>query len=322
MRTLTSVFIVSMAAVTAADFSNPAGATDFSSVFRQQNRLMPNFSNGFLVSLPFQPGSPEAAAVLIADSSGFVKKVPVPRLEGAVKIQLFAAAASRAQDLAVTGSMLDREGRFVSFLAVMADGKTTLVRTNPYSAERVTFAPDGSVWISVVRGDEGGGDDPRAGDFPVLRHYSRTGALLGTALPRSTLTGLNPGESTGGEGLTELVSNKASIGFFVGTSKRWYSTDAQGEWVATPFTSTGQYVMGVAYLDNGSVYTHQVTPGNSEMGLYRLDPSKGEWVPVPGSERDERGDCRVCSILGAHGDQVVYMGGNASGQLKWLAPGN
>jgi hypothetical protein len=275
--------------------------------------------------MPWDPAS-GSSNFLIADRSGKIKEVPVG-FEGSVRLQFRDSAVSTNGDFAVTGQMIDPEGRFVSFLSITAAGKNTLVRTNPYSAEMVTFAPDGSVWITVTRGDEGGGDDPArgVGDFPVLWHYSKSGQLLGTALSRASLTGLNPGTHTGNEGRTELVANKTTVGVLIGASRRWIAIDKDGKLTSTEFASTGRIMGGVAFLDNGEVYTHQITPPHG-FALYRLDmdgepgpkPSLKQWVPVPGTIVTDS-QCVVCSVLGADGNAVVYKGGPGMlGDVKWM----
>jgi|GEM_PF-4147257 len=305
-----------------ADFSNPTRVTNYRAIDDAPSRLFPRFTNGYLISLPSEPPSAAAARFLIAGRDGKIRQVPAG-FEESARLRFHNAAVSTAGDFAVTGSMIDREGRFVSFLSVTAAGKTALVRTNPYSAEMVTFAPDGSVWITVTRGDEGGGDDPSrgGGDFPVLRHYSKSGELLGTALSRATLTGLLPGSLTGDEGRTELVANKTMVGLLIGTSRRWITIGPDGRLSSTEFVSTGRIMGGVAFLDNGEVYSHQISPPHG-FALYRLDmdgePGPKRWVPVPGTVVTDS-QCVVCSVLGADGDAVVYKGGlGAPGDVKWM----
>ena len=107
-------------------------------------------------------------------------------LPGVSLINISSGRFARGFDgsFAIAGSAYSADSRGTAFLAwVSADGKRqTVVRTPPFIADAVTMAYDGTIWVA---GFEHG--KMHSGDYDVVRRFDRSGKLLGSMIPRSSL---------------------------------------------------------------------------------------------------------------------------------------
>lgn len=80
------------------------------------------------------------------------------------------------------------DGRTASILAVVSpDGAVSISRTDPFQANQLTFAQDGSIWAQgfIGRNPERIVDaDPAHG---IIRHFDRAGKMTGSFLPEAKL---------------------------------------------------------------------------------------------------------------------------------------
>ncbi len=90
--------------------------------------------------------------------------------------------------IAVTASVMDKEGRFVSVIAwLRVDGSLIrAVRTSPFAAADIGFTADGSLWaFGIVKQEDMREEEPV---HDVLRQYAPDGRLIRTLLPRSAVS--------------------------------------------------------------------------------------------------------------------------------------
>jgi hypothetical protein len=115
--------------------------------------------------------------------------------------------------VAVAGSAYSPDSKAGSFLALLSGtGQAqTIVRTSPLAILAVAIASDGTIWAAgreLVNGKEG---NP---DHLIINRFDKTGKLMGSAIPRSSLPGgLHPATES------YLISAADRVG--------WYSPRAQ-----------------------------------------------------------------------------------------------
>jgi hypothetical protein len=163
------------------------------------------------------------------------------------------------------------------------------IATDVYQPSHVCFAPDHSVW---VLGSEELLPVRERTNYSLLRHYSRTGALLGEFFPRSSFPEAgDPGQVMVGMWRLRIAGGRIGAALNMGPRKGllWLETDLTGaetgRW-AVPSTAAP-----MAMTDNGTVYV-----GGG--GLFVLDRASGAWKPVPPSSKD--------TLLGAEGNSLVF----------------
>ena len=164
------------------------------------------------------------------------------------------------------------------------------IATGTYLPSHVCFAPDHSIW---TLGNEERQSPGNYADYFLLRHYSRSGELLGQFLSRSSF----PAEAHGGQvmvGLWNLRIAGGRIGALMrnaGEKMRslWLESDLQGQETGRWITSGGT---PAAMTESGAVYAQ-----NSE-GISVLDRATGSWKRVPLSSSD--------ILLGAEGNNLIF----------------
>ena len=96
-------------------------------------------------------------------------------------------AVSFDGDVAVSASVMDREGRFSAVIAwLRADGSLIrVVRTSPFAASDIGFTADGSLWaIGIVKNSIR--EEEKVHD--VMRQYGSDGVLVRSLLPRLSIS--------------------------------------------------------------------------------------------------------------------------------------
>ena len=259
----------------------PAAATAADSVIVVQGNIsplniVPTFDHGYLAvyeSGGFSVYAPDGSlAMKIATSAENVDIEP----DGSVAAAIFVSGRGPG-----TGGIriFNPDGSVASQIA-----------TGTYLPSHVCFAPDRSIW---TLGNEGWQTAGNQADYFLLRHYSRSGELLGQFLPRSSF----PAEANAGQvvvGLWELRIAGGRIGAIMlnaGEKMRslWLESDLHGQETGRWITSGGT---PVAMTESGAVYAQ-----NSE-GISVLDRASGSWKRVPQSSSD--------ILLGAEGNALVF----------------
>lgn len=192
-----------------------------------------------------------------------------------------------AGNLVFSGEAYSTDGRLAPFIGIKSPqrGDIELIRTYPYWPISLAIAPDGTIWtvgseMTYERKSSGDGVNPN-GD--VVRHFDRTGKLLGSAVPRQTL---HP-------------KYKYTDGFLVATSDHigWYSpTQGPGVYIELSPANPKDYkvysgppdarsrAQGFALTESGKVFlTNDV---DNRRGTYTLDRTTNQWnaVTLPNSD--------------------------------------
>jgi hypothetical protein len=210
------------------------------------------------------------------------------------------AIAVNGSERVATLCFLDRSGKL-----------QRVVRTSPLWPYFVTVASDGTIWGFGARQSEDGEDHPDSND-PVLFHFSSSGELLGTALPRRTFGQDPPFERSKSLGHPTLASAGNRVVLYAPHTRQLFE-------LALDRSIVGKYViplpdqwrrgqriskpMGVAELSitgRGVIYAHLVGGDNS--GLYELDRVRQSWIPLPGPLLER---FRNFTLIGGDGDELA-----------------
>lgn len=163
--------------------------------------------------------------------------------------------------------------------------------TGTYLPTQVCFAPDHTIW---ALGDEDLLPEKERTNYSLLRHYSRSGELLGEFFPRASF----PADANNGPHLgfwrLRIAGGRIGLKLDRGAPNRrllWLEADLDGKeigrWTA-PFGGEP-----AALTASGTVYAQSGTE------ITTLDRATGTWKPVPRSSNDR--------LLGAEGDTLVFV---------------
>ncbi len=218
-----------------------------------------------------------------------------------------AMKVSRQANSSIDNVDMDVDGSVVAAISHSASGGTiaifnpdgSLIReivTSPYIPSQLCFAPDHSIWVvgSLLPRSQ---SEPV--DFALLRHYARSGELLGQFFPLSTLA-KKVSENQMNVGLWRIRVTKDRIGMALSRNAPpggylWLEAGLDGKEIGHWEIPRGKHP--AAMMDDGQIYA----VGDS---LSVLDRTTGRWEPVPAAWND--------NLLGAEANSLVYMlrGGN------------
>jgi hypothetical protein len=227
---------------------------------------------------------------------------------GASKILLNDYSRDSDGTIFLGGNAFDQEGRNAGFLASISPSNESVkvVRTAPYTPYHLALAPDGTVWTAGIEMDNF--VEPAANrDKDVIRHFDRSGKLLASFIPRSTL------ESPNSVIYGYLAATKDRLGWYVGLEfgpSEYVEISRDG--LVNRFPSiqltNNERVTGMAVTDNAGTFvtTHDDTLNSSKLLTY--DKTRGSWLPVelPTNLRTHH----WASLYGGDGNSLVFMGAN------------
>lgn len=229
--------------------------------------------------------------------------------------QVWVSAFDRGADGAIvfSGGSNSPYGEGEPFIvSISPDGQTSrVIRTAPYWAYMLSVAPDGTIWTVGLEAINGKTNVPGVNlDAGVLRHFDRSGRLIGSAAPQR-----------------EFGSNRLEGGYLVATRDRigWYSPKfGRGDYVEiSPDTMTPQGHPGLPDLSGGGhpgLVTNFVLTdeGNAFLSFqdnnthhrttYAFDRGASRWVPVQVPTIDGRAGP---NLEGCDGEQLVFKGGHS-----------
>ena len=226
--------------------------------------------------------------------------------------------------IAASASANDREGNgFVSIAWLKSDGSLIrVVRTTPFGARQVSFTADGSLWaIGMETVVEGVRKESPVHD--VLRRYGPDGELLGTYLPRLSLSAGWPHPSHGGL----LVTSKERVGFISEKAGKWAVLAGDGTILGQGAISApeGFKIYVAAITDSGRLFVSGTWRGEKmpasgnfpRIPVFEIDPNSGELQLVDMS--GALGERESANLIGADGEQLVFKAETAAGrQIKWM----
>jgi len=197
--------------------------------------------------------------------------------------------------VALGGACQDGADRLAGFLAISTQGvkETLVVRTAPYCPHRMAFASDGTLWTT---GTELVGGVEISQHYKVLRHFDKTGRLLGSFVDRSVFS------SSSDLQYGFMTATTGHVGWYAGPlygpGGRYYDISNGGDisqFQGLEVLSNRERVDGCALTDDGRVFASKFDPREHRWTLYRLDKHGRRWIDVP-----------VASIIGAGSQGRLY----------------
>jgi hypothetical protein len=238
---------------------------------------------------------------------------------------------ARAADgvVAVCGLSLAKDGRGAPFIAWFSpDGDSEhIIRTEPYLANLIAFAPDGTIWtvghdLNAHLSEKG--VNPDAG---VVRHFDRAGKALDTFVPRSSFQ--NPVHLSSNSGHLAVAAGRVGwihyihlSGFRVEGAYVEISSAGEATTYPLPFPQAWKApdVGGFAMTDSGEVFATAFDRAQSggQSTVFRLDRTSKAWqsVALPALGATEQ----LGELYGANGSELVFgVKGPSSATIRFLA---
>jgi hypothetical protein len=239
------------------------------------------------------------------DRDGHVTSTFTFSIPKASLINLYDNSVALGQDgsLAITGTAYLDDSREGMFLAWVSPDRReqTIIRISPFFPKAVTLASDGTIWLA---GDETK-PNHQAQDYTqhLLRHYDKTGKLLGSFLTWADFQTDSPyiAPTLG----STLLPLEDGIGWYSFRSKSYVELSSDGSVVRRLKTgphSSHDLVEATACAD-GDIYASTRIPATnnpteSNWGIYTLDPTKGTWTVQPTGDKWGR-------LFGCDGTRLV-----------------
>jgi hypothetical protein len=287
-------------------FSMPLSAQDVSLNYDFSHRPVPKWQNGFL--LAYQTHN-EPSAIFAFDRRGQLvlnKRIEIP---DAGEVVIRDTAASLDGRFAITG-WGTASGAFIASLT-SSGAMAWMVNSTSYAAERIAFAPDGTLWAFGHVSDPAIRRSQDAPDYPTLRQYDSQGHLVRAVLSRDSFafrTWLRP------DAQAFMVTTSDRIGIYTDAAREWVEVSLNGDvlarWKGMDIPEH-DHATGAALLPNGAVYVsvqYHTTPRTEVLQTYKLDKLSGKWNTVGQ-------DTRTPPILGVDGEQIVTLGPYRA--LRW-----
>jgi hypothetical protein len=269
---------------------------------------IPAWSNGSFLAFDGNHGG--APVLQVFDRGGQPLLLTTVAIPEATRVNLIVAARSPQGALAVSGTAQDSQGAGANFIAwITTSGVISrVVRTTPFAAMDLAFAPDGTLW---ALGRELQHNATRPVATTMLRQYGTTCELLRTALPSETFVSQHPHPVV--DALLAVSSDR--VGVLSVMASQWaevaFSGAVLGSWTLSPFPSNSR-VTGLAMTSKGTYVTVQ-PPAQTSVGhgeVYKLDKAIPAWLPVDPSNVFDGRSSGV--IIGNDGDNLVIWTGGAS----------
>jgi hypothetical protein len=297
--------------------SPPSDVVTYRAAFAK-GELEPIWSRGYLIAYRDRtlPGQTQPNLRVFDRKGNLVSELRL-WIEGASLIHIYDIAASSDGRLGVVGTVVDASGSeawIFADISLNSQHPMRIVHTSPFGARALDFAPDGSVWLLGARPAPGEPSLRNAPDHFIVEHLSRDGVLEGEYIKRSTIPcKAHPGVG----GLVKVLTSDDRIGLFLHGCDYWVELkpngDLIGEWHWSEKLSDGtksveRLVQTVALTSDNELYAYaQEAVGHDvKAGLFRLDRSKSDWIPV-NTAAIERAGTPFGFVKGAEGDNLVYF---------------
>lgn len=234
--------------------------------------------------------------------------------------------------LVVCGSSYMGDGRGAPFVAWISpdDPIWRVIRTEPYRAELIAAAPDGTLW-TVGRElnsalSEKSGVDLEAG---VVRHFDRSGKRLGSFIPRSSIPNTALLANTNGYLAVSSAGHVAWLSFLVGGEGAYIEISPGGEITRYPLpgvskSMTALMINGIAMTETGDVFASVMSVNGTDRNsskshsVFRLDRAEGRWSVVAISPKGISTDW--AALYGASGSNlVIWLREDPPSTLRFLA---
>jgi hypothetical protein len=248
---------------------------------------VPKWSNGFLVAVQ---GDNTANPLIWLINRNGQQTVPFT-IPGARTMLLYDWDRGADGTIGMSGYAADSDGRFSAFIAFISpnEWESHVIRTLGYRPAKVAVAADGTLWASGCEYVISANGRPTSALIPgagVIRHFDRSGKLLGAYIPQSTVGGplILSSWQSGLRASRDRVAWLSVDGRFVEiTLDGKVTTDMA---VPVPGGESTE-ITGFALTDGGDAFISVVRPIDEDrntpgeiVAVYVLDRSSNNWKPV------------------------------------------
>jgi hypothetical protein len=258
-----------------------------------------------------------APTMRIYDSSGTeVQRIDlqVPGAEG-LDVLHRRIARSTSGYVAFAGKAYGDGDRAGGFLAIVSpDGRSQrVVRTEPYFAYAIAFAPDGTIWMAGLNKDVEEGRDAGDASYLVVQRFDTQGRQLRGAVPRSTFPGpYAPVDAS------FFVTSKDRVGWVSPMAHRYMEFSLDGKLLASyPFTFSYTDLNGGALCDDGTLWMSlrvktdpKSASGGPQSALASFDRATGTW---------RKGTTQPFTYLYGCSENTLITSAASWDSLNWLA---
>ena len=210
-------------------------------------------------------------------------------IPGASRINIYDNSVALGLDkaLAIVGTYLD-DSRGAMFVAWVSPDRQhqTVIRTNPFFPAAVTIASDGTIWVAGHEAKQQ--NEERDYSRPLIRRYDKTGTLLGSFVPWSSLELDKSILPFAGSTLLPL---RDGVLWYCPRAHLYFEIYGDGS-VINRFKSAPHPepdIADVAVCDGGGVFASTQIRDNSGSqigwGVFALDRERGEWTLIPRGEK-------------------------------------
>jgi hypothetical protein len=277
------------------------------------DKALPQWRDGMLTSL-HQAFGPQIEIDLFG-KTGSRHSALTFAVKDATRITVRSFDRAADGSLAFCGSLTHRSAPAHSYIAwISADGQQThITHTSPFTATRVTFAPDGSIWSQGFElQPRAAGEAPRASmaaalrpDAAVFRQFSRSGQLLQALIRQSEISA--PYSLTKHQNIFGSVGDR--IVWYSGTTREFIAISSDGSIskVANLALPHAEELSGSAITSSGDIFAS--TRNGKTWSVSRLNLAERKWQPMAQGEISDRQDPqRRMTLLGADGETLVANG--------------
>lgn len=276
-RNVVLIAVVLTAPGLVAQTLSDGGEARFAYNLTNQDRVP--FWNGALVII--EHNGLAAPTIHSFDITGAEMPPIVFAISGANATRIESVAYGKDGTYAVCGRAFDANGRGGGFIAWISPDRqsTKVIQTFPYAPLAIVMTADGSTWtqgFEVAHGVESG---PAVNlEHGIIRRFDRSGNLLSSYIPRSTIGNGNLGLQDG-----LLASSKDYVGWYANHTHTYREVTSDGRVAFYPGIGPSDSkweVTALAITDSGDVIISAAERALNSIGsrLYRLDKSHRAWL--------------------------------------------
>jgi hypothetical protein len=245
-----------------------------------------------------------------------LERMAVLQVDGAQSVSIVSADMTRHGEIVASGVATQQDGAKARFLAVISSSGsvTRMVRTEPYLAQYICAADDGSVWTVGEERSETG--EVRQSGFAVLRQYSLEKGLLRGVASREQLHGERV--SFGGPIHAAILQcDGSTVQFYSDVTHQWFEFDNRKgtltEADIEPWPNDLTTATGIVVTGNGKVLASVRNLKSKEKSrMFELTPPGTDgmrhWIPVAGAECVVGGPC-IFDVLAIEDGSLILMEG-------------
>lgn len=270
----------------ATDRLAPAGSIGMP--FTVDNSTYTTWSNGAFVSV--QDRFSAAPLLRVFDRNGTEVSRFSFTIHGAGLIDMHGHCVALGLDgsLAIIGGAYSDDSQAGMFLAWVSPNRhdQTVIRVSPFFPDAVTIASDGTIWVAGHETKQQ--NEKRDYSRPLVRRYDRTGNLLGSFIPWSSLELEKSVLPFVGSTLLPLSDG---VLWYCPRAHLYFEISSDGS-VINRFKSAphpGPDIARVAVCGDGGLFASTRIKDNSGSqigwGVFTLDRQRGEWTLVPRGEK-------------------------------------